>query len=75
MPTPIRAYSIAVVPDSSLLKHDAEFALVNDKVEQHVSPEIAEARVATLKAMKEAEQGWQKAIDKIAERAGLDQEP
>jgi vacuolar-type H+-ATPase subunit H len=38
-------------------------------VEQHVSPEIAEARDATLKALDEAEQGWRKAIDKIAERA------
>ena len=31
------------------------------------------ARDATLKAMKEAEQGWRKAIDKIAERASLPQ--
>ena len=29
------------------------------------------SRDATLKAMKEAEQGWQRAIDKIAERASL----
>ena len=35
--------------------NDAELALVKHKVEQHVSPEIAEARAATLKAMKEAE--------------------
>ena len=28
-----------------------------------------EARDATLKGMKEAEQGWRKAIDKIGERA------
>ena len=33
------------------------------------------SRAATLKAMKEAEQGWQKAIDKIAERAGLTKGP
>jgi hypothetical protein len=39
--------------------------------EQRVSPEIAKARDATLKAMNEAEQGWRKAIDKIAERASL----
>jgi hypothetical protein len=50
---------------------DAELAMIKLKVEQHVSPEIVEARDATLKAMKEAEQGWQKAIDKIAERVGL----
>ena len=30
---------------------------------------------ATLKAMKEAEQGWRKAIDKIAERASLTKGP
>ncbi len=36
-----------------------------------VSPEIAKARDATMKAINEAEAGWQKAIDKIAERAGL----
>jgi hypothetical protein len=45
------------------------------RVEQNVSPEIAEARDATLKAMKEAEQGWRKAIDKIAERASLTKDP
>jgi hypothetical protein len=36
-----------------------------------VSPEIAEASAATVKAVKDAEQGWRKAIDKIAERASL----
>jgi hypothetical protein len=35
--------------------------------ELHVSAEIAEA---VLKAMNEAEAGWQKAMDKIVERAG-----
>ena len=34
-----------------------------------------EARDATLKAMKEAEQGWQRAIDKIGERASLTKGP
>ena len=33
------------------------------------------ARDATLKALKETEQGWQKAIDKIAERASLAKVP
>jgi hypothetical protein len=41
------------------------------KIEQHVSPEIPQARDATRKALKEAEHGWQRAIDKIAERASL----
>ena len=34
-----------------------------------------EARNATLKGMKEAEQGWRKAIDKIGERASLAKGP
>jgi len=41
--------------------------------EQGVS--IAEARAATLKAMQEAERGWKRAIDKIAERASLTKSP
>jgi hypothetical protein len=52
-----------------------ELAVAKHNVEQHVSPEIAEARDATLKAMKEAEQGWGRAIDKIAERASLTKGP
>jgi hypothetical protein len=53
---------------------DAELALVKHKVEQHVSPEIAEARESTLKAMKEAEVGWTRALGLIAERGGLEVE-
>jgi hypothetical protein len=34
-----------------------------------------EARDAMLKAMNQAEQGWQRAIDKIAERAGVTKRP
>ena len=52
-----------------------EVAMAKHNVEQHVSPGIAEARNATVKAMKEAEQGWRKAIDKIAERASLTKVP
>ena len=48
-----------------------ELSVAKHNVKQHVSPEIAEARDATLKAMQEAEQGWRRAIDKITERAGL----
>jgi uncharacterized membrane-anchored protein YjiN (DUF445 family) len=40
--------------------------------EQHVSTEIAEA---ALKAIKEAETGWRRAIDKIRERASLTKGP
>ena len=49
--------------------------MVRHRLEQHVVPEIAEARDATLNAMKEAEQGWAKAINKIAEHAGLTKGP
>ena len=44
-------------------------------VAKHNIESSPEARDATLKAMKEAEQGWQKAIDKIAERASLTKGP
>jgi hypothetical protein len=37
--------------------------------------QIVEARAATLKALKEFEQGWRKAIDKIAERASQTKAP
>lgn len=50
---------------------DTEISLLRKKVEQQVAPEIADARDATLKAMREAEAGWQKAIDNIGQRAGL----
>ena len=39
------------------------------------SPEIARDSEGTLKAVKELEQGWRKAIDKIAERASLTKSP
>lgn len=41
----------------------------------HISPEITQDREALLKAAKEAEAGWQRALDKIAERAGLTKSP
>ena len=56
--------------------HEAvELAVAKHNGEQHFSPEIAKAGDAALKAMKEAEQGWQRAIDKIGERAGLIKRP
>ena len=48
-----------------------ELAMAKRNSEEHTSPEIAKDSDATLKAMKEAEQGWQRAMDKIAERASL----
>ena len=72
---PVVASAILTAPSFLSGLSDVELAVVKHKVEQHVSPEIAEARAATLKAMKEAEQGWQRAIAKIGERAGLTKGP
>jgi hypothetical protein len=44
----------------------AELALVKQRVEQHLSPEIAKEREVTLQAIGQAEQGWQA---ETAERA------
>jgi hypothetical protein len=52
-----------------------KLAMAKRNSEGHTSPEIARDSEATLKAMKETEVGWQKAIDKIAERAGLSKIP
>ena len=56
---------------SCVRERPVELALAKRNSEQHVSPEIAQDSEAMLKAMKEAEHGCQRAIDKIAERAGL----
>ena len=68
---PVVASAILTAPNFLSDLTDEETAFVKKKVEEHVAPEISEAREATLKAMTEAEQGWQKAIDRIAGRAGL----
>jgi hypothetical protein len=44
-------------------------------MDQQVSPEVAKDRDAMVKAMQEVEQDWPKAMDKIAERAGLSNSP
>jgi hypothetical protein len=54
---------------------DTEAAVLRKKVEQHTAPEIAKERDATLKAIKEAEAGWETAIRKIAARGGLTKGP
>ena len=66
------AQAIAALEASKTLaraREAVEFAVAKHNVE------LPEARDATLKAMKEAEQGWQRAIDKIAERASLTKVP
>ena len=72
------AQAIAAFEASKTLaraREAVERAVAKHEVEQNVSPEIAKARDAAVKAMKEAEQGWQRAIDKIAERASLTKGP
>jgi hypothetical protein len=56
-------------------RETVELALVKRNSEQHVSPEIAQDSEAMLKALKEVERAWQRAMDKIAERAGLSKSP
>jgi hypothetical protein len=72
---PVVASAILMAPSFLSGLSDTELTLVKHKVEQHVSPDIAEARAATLKALEQAEQGWAKAINKIGERAALTKGP
>ncbi len=74
----IAAQAIANFDASKTLAraHEAvERVVAKHKMDQQVSPEIAKDRDATVKAMKEVEQDWPKAMDKIAERAGLSKSP
>jgi len=48
-----------------------ELVVAERKVEQYVSPEIAKDSEEMLKAMKETERDWPRAMDKIAERVSL----
>ena len=48
-----------------------EFATAKLNLDQHSSPEIAHDSEVMLNAMKEVEWGWQRAMEKIAERASL----
>ena len=72
---PVVASAILTAPSFLSGLSDVELAMVKHKVEQHISPEIADAKAGTLKALEEAEVGWQKAIAKIGERAGLTKGP
>ena len=74
----IAAQAIADFKASKTLaraRETVELAVAKYKLEQHVSPEIAHDSEAALKAMKEVERAWQRATDKIAERASLSKTP
>ena len=63
------AQAIAEFEESKTLaraREAVELTVAKDKFEQQVSHDTAEAK----KAMGELEQGWQRGIDKISERAG-----
>ena len=68
---PVVASAVLGAPGFLSGLNENDLAFVKKRVEKHVAPEIASARSATLKAIKEAEQGWQRAMDKIAERGGF----
>jgi len=72
---PVVASAVLGAPGFSSGLNENEVTFVKKRVEQHVAPEIAEARDATVQAMKEADDGWQRAKDKIGERAGLNKGP
>jgi hypothetical protein len=74
----IAAQAIADFEASKTLaraREAVQLAVAKRNCEGHTSPEIARDSEAALKAMKETEAGWQRAIDKIAERAGLSKIP
>ena len=50
-------------------------AVAKRNCEEHVSPEVARDSEATLRAMSELEQGWQRSTDKIVERASKGPDP
>jgi hypothetical protein len=69
----IAAQAVADLEASRTLERARETVryVVEQWKQDDISPEIAEAKAAMLKTLKEAEVGWQRAIDKIAERASL----
>jgi hypothetical protein len=50
----------------------AELGVVKQQLEARANPEIAKAKVETLKALAELERGWRSAIRQNGERGGLD---
>jgi hypothetical protein len=72
------ALAIADFEGSKTLAHARqaiELAMAKRNFEQDVSPEISQDREAMLKASKEVERGWQRGMEKIAERANLTKGP
>ena len=74
----IAAQAIADFETSKTLaraREAAELAMAKYKLQEHASPEIVQDSEAALNAMKEVERAWQRAMDKIAERAGRSKGP
>jgi hypothetical protein len=72
---PVVASAVLGAPGFLSGLKENEIAFVKERVEKHVSPEIAEAKVATVQAMQQAEHGWERAMAKIGERAGVTKGP
>jgi hypothetical protein len=68
---PVVASAILSGPGFLCGLNETEMAMVRRLFEESVSPEIAQARTATTKAMNEVEIGWQRAIKMIEERGAL----
>jgi hypothetical protein len=72
---PVVASAVLGAPSFLSGLNETETTFVKQRVEKHIAPEIAEARDATLKALEQAQQGWQRAMGKIGERGGLTKGP
>ena len=69
---PILAASLLEAPRFLTGLSDAELTLVRTKIEQAtLTPEIIEAKGAVSKALTEAERGWLRSQELIAQDAGL----
>ena len=53
---------------------NAELAVVSARSNSTSFPEVTEAKTITEKAMQEAEEGWARAMELIAQRGGLEVE-
>ena len=70
---PVIASAILTAPAFLSGLSNTERAVVKRRIEKHfISPEIADAKAATEKALAEAEHGWSRAMELIAQSAGLE---
>ena len=71
---PVVASALLTAPPFLSNLSEAEITLVKHKIEKAaISPEVAEARSATEKALRDAEHGWSHAMNMIARRGGVEE--